>query len=56
MVLQPFAAHFLKGSLGPVLLAKQLPLVITTFFLGLLTVTSWEFSETMFDLSVAEVS
>jgi len=55
MLLRPFCAHFLRGSWTVMLLPRHLSLVWRTFLLGLSTVSSWEFAESLFDERVQEV-
>ncbi|TFY52622.1 hypothetical protein EVG20_g10473, partial [Dentipellis fragilis] len=54
MVLRPFCAHFLRGSWTISLLPRHLGLISRTCMLGLTTIVSWEFAESLFDEKIHE--
>ncbi|THH13906.1 hypothetical protein EW146_g6361 [Bondarzewia mesenterica] len=54
MILRPFYAHFLRGSWTIVLFLRHWPLLCRSSFLGLSIVTSWDFTERLFDEKVQE--
>ncbi|GJE99489.1 nucleoporin protein Ndc1-Nup [Phanerochaete sordida] len=53
-LLRPFLAHFLRGSFSLTLLTKHTGLIFRAFMLGLMTVSTWDFAESLFDTFVAE--
>lgn len=55
-LLRPFLAHFLRGSFTLILLTKNWGLIFRAFMLGLMSVATWDFAESLFDSYVAEVS
>ncbi|TFY76297.1 hypothetical protein EWM64_g7713 [Hericium alpestre] len=54
MLLRPICAHFLRGSWTVALLPRHFTLVWRTYLLGLTTVASWEFAESLFDEKIQE--
>lgn len=54
-ILRPFMAHFLRGAWSITLLTRHFTLILRAFFLGLMTMANWDFAESIFDSSVAEV-
>ncbi|KAL0579252.1 hypothetical protein V5O48_002756 [Marasmius crinis-equi] len=54
LFLRPFTAHFLRGSWTVFLPFYHLGLLFRAWFLGFTTVVTWEFSETLFDVFVAQ--
>lgn len=54
-LLRPFLAHFLRGSWSFMLVTKNSTLIFRAFWLGFMTVATWDFAESLFDSHVAEV-
>lgn len=54
-LLRPFLAHFLRGSWSLALVTKNSTLIFRTFWLGFMTVATWDFAESLVDSHVAEV-
>lgn len=54
LLLRPFATHFLRGPWTISLPWRHLGLLFRTFFLGATMVATWEVSDGLFDLYIAE--
>ncbi|KAI0339225.1 hypothetical protein BDW22DRAFT_1400438 [Trametopsis cervina] len=52
--LRPFTAHFLRGSWSLTLLARHYGLIARAWILAFITVSNWDFTESVFETTVAE--